>query len=78
MEMSEYVYKCSAGETFDSVALGVFNDENYAPELMAANPEVSDKLVFDGGEELRLPLIEIPEEEDDDTIITADKAPWRE
>lgn len=79
MEMSEYVYRCSAGETFDSVALTVFDDEKYAPELLCANPEQDGKLVFDGGEILRLPVIDLPENDNEtDTTVIPDKAPWKE
>lgn len=38
MELSDYIYTCSAGETFDSVARNVYGDENYAPELLCSNP----------------------------------------
>ena len=78
MMMSEYIYKCSAGETFDSIALDVYDDEKFAAELMSVNPEQCDKLVFDGGEELRLPLIEFLDDDEDDVDVTTDKAPWKE
>ena len=76
MEMTEYVYTCSAGETFDSVARALWDHEKYAAELMCANPEMTDRLVFDGSEKLFIPLIDIQ----DDMIATAvpDRAPWRE
>ena len=50
-----YEYLCSAGETFDSVALAVYGDEKYAAELMAANGEYLQRMVFSGGERLALP-----------------------
>lgn len=76
MELSDYVYTCSAGETFDSVARTVYGDENYAPELLCSNPEQSRTLIFKGGEVLLLPVIEIPEETDN-TDGLPETAPWR-
>ena len=78
MDISDYVYLCSAGETFDSVALYMYEDEKYAAELLCANPEESDKAVFQGGEVLRLPEIEVPDEDSDEVSATAEKAPWKE
>lgn len=79
VDMSDYVYKCSQGESFDSVALQVYGDEMYAAELMNANPEKSGLTVFEGGEYLYLPVIEVIEEEDA-VINTSNQAtaPWRE
>lgn len=71
MEMSGYGYVCAAGESFDSVARKLFGDEKYAAELLNANPEEDGKLVFSGGEVLRLPVIDAEEEENTAT------APWR-
>lgn len=78
MDISGYVYLCSAGETFDSVALTMYEDEKYAAELLCANPEESDKTVFEGGEVLRLPEVEILIEGTDEPPISAGKAPWKE
>ena len=76
MEMSEYVYKCSAGETFDSVAKSLYNDESYASELMTANPELCRKVRFTGGEILYIPAIELPEEPLEGGIPVS--PPWKE
>lgn len=78
MEMTGYVYLCSAGETFDSVALTMYGDESYAAELLCANPELCDEMVFHGGEAILLPEIEIPDISDDETTTTTKKAPWKE
>lgn len=78
MNMIDYVYICSAGETFDSVALTMYGNENYAAELLCANPEESDKAVFQGGEALRLPEIEVTFTEGDDAAELPAKAPWKE
>lgn len=74
--MSGYIYLCSAGETFDGVARAIWGDVKYAPDLLCANPEYSGKMVFDGGEELYVPQIDI---QDETVAVTMpDKAPWRE
>lgn len=78
MENTGYVYKCSNGETFDIAARVIYDDEKYASELLCANPELSDKMVFDGGELLRIPWIDIPETDPDETEALPDKAPWKE
>ena len=76
MEISDYVYKCSAGETFDSVAKLLFKDEFYASELMTANPELCRKVRFTGGERLYVPVIEMPEEPLEGGIPVS--PPWKE
>lgn len=77
MTLSDNGYRCSAGETFDSVALYVFGNEKYAAELLNANPELCLIPVFTGGEILRLPEIDMPEGEGN-TQYMPDKAPWKE
>jgi len=78
MTLSGYAYRCSAGETFDSIALELYGSEKYASDLMCANPEYSDVAVFRGGESLYLPVIDIPESERDETVTEPEKAPWKE
>lgn len=79
MDMTGYYYRCSNGESFDSAALAIYDDEKYASELMCANPEHTDKAVFDGGELLRIPWIDIPEDDGESPGNTLpEKAPWKE
>lgn len=77
MTLSEQVYKCAAGETFDSVALAVYGDEKYAAELLNANPTLCHIPVFAGGELLDLPVVEIPAQESENDYMPA-TAPWKE
>lgn len=70
MEYSGYVWPCSAGETFDEIALMVYGNEKYAAELMSYNPEMVWKTFFEGGELLRLPVIA-------ERATGAEAAPWR-
>ena len=78
MKLSIYVYVCSGGETFDSIARELWRDEKYAAELICANPEYSAHIMFSGGEELRIPLIELPADDTDNTATNQETAPWRE
>lgn len=77
MTLSGQGYKCSAGETFDSVALDVYGDEKYACELLNANPALCTKPMFTGGEVLDLPVVEIPADDADEAYAPA-TAPWKE
>ena len=77
MTLSGYTYQCSAGKTFDTVALAVYDDEKYAAELMTANPDLVHMMVFEGGELLFLPVVEKPDD-DGETEYTPSQAPWKE
>ena len=77
MTLSGYTYQCSAGETFDMVALAVYDDEKYAADLMTANPDLVHMMVFECGELLFLPVVEVPDT-DDETGYAPSKAPWKE
>lgn len=79
MILSGVLYQCTAGETFDSVALEVYGDEIYACELMSANPEYSTIPVFCGGELLDLPTLEIPDDNDEESEeYVSVTPPWKE
>lgn len=78
MTLTGFKYVCSAGETFDSIARELWEDENYASDLMCANPEYCTKQVFTGGEEIYIPVVELPEDDMDEEITEPKKAPWRE
>ena len=79
MILSNTLYRCAAGETFDSVALEVYGNEKYSCELLNANPDLCLLPVFAGGELLDLPVVEIPDadNEDEDVIMPA-APPWKE
>ncbi len=72
--MNEITYRCSAGETFDSIALRVYGDEKYASELLNANTTLCRIMKFTGGEILTLPVVEVLEDEDMEPVT----APWKE
>lgn len=77
VELSGFVYRCSAGETFDKVALNIYDHEKYAADLMNANPGYVRRAVFKGDEVLSLPVVEIPENENENEYAPS-TAPWKE
>ena len=76
MISSGLVYRCSGGETFDSVALAIYGDEKYACELLNANPSLSTIPVFSGSEILEVPVVEVAEENGEEYMPP--DAPWKE
>lgn len=63
-------YTTRAGDTFDALALTLYNDERQAHQIIAFNPDYADVIIFDHGIALRLPIIE-----NTDTPETL--PPWR-
>ena len=64
-----YEYTTNQGDTFDALALDLYDDETLSSEIIKENPDYADVLVFDAGEILYLPVIE-----DVEQIVT--KPPW--
>lgn len=60
--MANKYYTTKEGDTFDILALKFYNNENYAVEIMKANPKQIKNIVFDEGIQLVIPNIEIKEE----------------
>lgn len=77
MNENDLIYTCSEGESFDSVSLMLYGDEKYACELLRANPSLCHLLIFEGGEVLNVPVVEIPEEDEADESGAPVSAPWR-
>lgn len=48
----------NAGETFDVLALAAYNEETMATYIIKANPDLSDVVTFEGGEVVRIPILE--------------------
>lgn len=55
---------------------GDFGSERYAAELLSFNPEYSSVMVFSGGEQIKIPNINIQRDRDSGEAIGA--APWKE
>jgi len=58
------VYKTVSGDTWDLIAYKQLGSEKYMKELMDANWELTDVLVFEAGTELVLPEITLETESD--------------
>lgn len=63
-------YTCRAGESFDLLAGQAYGQETMADVIVAANPDLCDVVLFEGGEVIDLPLVE--RVESPDTL-----PPWR-
>lgn len=66
-----YEYTTQDGDTFDLLALDMYNDERLAHYIIEFNPDYSDVLIFEGGVLLKLPVVE--EAETSETV-----PPWRQ
>lgn len=63
-------YTAQGGDTFDSIALAAYNEERMASTIITANPDLCDVLIFEGGELVRIPIVE--------AVTTPDTLPpWR-
>lgn len=67
---SYYEYTAQDGDTFDLLALDMYNDERLAHYIIEYNPDYADVIVFEGGVQLKLPVVE--EAETSETV-----PPWR-
>ncbi len=63
-------YTAQAGDTFDLLALRTYGDDKLASYIIQSNPDYSDVLIFEGGEELQIPKVDDAETEE--TV-----APWK-
>lgn len=63
-------YTTRQGDTFDELALQVYDSEKKAHLIIEANPDYSDVLIFDAGIVLTIPVF-------DDTELPESLAPWR-
>ena len=66
-----YEYITQDGDTFDLLALDMYNDERLAHYIIEYNPDFCDVIVFEGGVRLRLPII-------DGAETTETLPPWRQ
>ena len=53
---SYYEYTTQDGDTFDLLALDMYNDERLAHYIIEYNPDYADVIVFEGGVQLKLTL----------------------
>lgn len=67
-DYQEYVTK--EGDTYDALALDLYDDERMSSHIIQANPQYMETLIFDAGVKLRLPLL-------DNLERPATLPPWR-
>ncbi len=65
-------YYTSTGDTFDVLALDMYNDEGLAHRIIQFNPDYADVIVFDAGIPLKLPVYD-----EDVSSNTETLPPWR-
>ncbi|KAA0257216.1 LysM domain-containing protein [Deferribacter autotrophicus] len=65
------VHKTKYGETFDILAKRYYGDEKLMHYILEANPELRDKIFFDGNFDVFIP--DLPE----DVKIEEVTAPWK-
>lgn len=66
-------YYTREGDTFDALALDMYNDERLARRIIEFNPDHADTIIFSSGVYLRLPIC------DEDTSDSPDSLPpWRQ
>ena len=51
-----YKYLTKAGDSFDSLALDFYDNEGKAGEIARFNPDLSDVLLFDVGQQVNIPV----------------------
>lgn len=49
------IYTTVEGDAFDALALAFFGNEKSASDIVAANPDYCDTLIFDAGVKLKIP-----------------------
>ena len=51
-------YMTRAGDTFDALALTMYNEEKLSHYIIEFNPDYVDVIIFDANIPLRLPIVE--------------------
>lgn len=65
-------YIAQGGDTWDSIAIEAYNEERMSTFLIDANRDYIDTVVFEGGEVLKVPVIDAEQVETSETL-----PPWR-
>lgn len=61
------------GDTWDALALRYYYEEGEMLRLLQANPDLSDVLIFGGGEVVRVPVVAASEVSPESVTLP----PWR-
>lgn len=57
MASDHYTHVAVANDTWDTIAYAAYGEERMASSLIQANPRLGDVVVFEGGEEVRVPYV---------------------
>lgn len=69
-EVGFFIYTAKRGDTFDSIAFKAYKVERMAHKIIKANPKYIGVLIFEGGEVLKVPIV-------DELETPATLPPWR-
>ena len=71
MTVSAFInYRTRAGDTFDELALQVYNNEKMAHHIIEQNPDYADVIIFEESVTLKIPIF-------DETEAAETRAPCR-
>lgn len=70
-EVGYFNYTAKAGDTWDSVAFMAYKEERMAHHVIKANPKYIDVIIFEGGELLKIPIV-------DEIETPKTLPPWRQ
>ena len=71
MTVSAFInYRTRAGDTFDELALQVYNNEKMAHHIIEQNPDYADVIISEESVTLKIPIF-------DETEAPETLAPWR-
>jgi len=65
-------YIAQGGDTWVSIAIAAYNEERMSTLLIDANRDYIDTVIFEGGEVLKVPVIDAAQVETSETL-----PPWR-
>lgn len=65
-----FTYVAKSGDTWDSIAFKAYKVERMSHHIIKANPRYIDIIVFNGGEVLKIPIV-------DELEVPATLPPWR-
>lgn len=69
MNREYYEYATVEGDTFDSISLEFYGEENYSVFIMQFNPKLIKTIIFESGISIKIPKINIKE--------TSTLPPWK-
>ena len=71
MNVSAFInYQTRVGDTFDELALQVYDNEKMAHHIIEHNPDYADVIIFEESVALKIPIF-------DETETPETLAPWR-